>query len=279
MRYFFLLMIVVLFGCHQPEKRTVAKKLLSRADSLSKKRAETERQFRKEHLTDSLKQDSALAKILRYAYNHLHSSYSDVDLKIWDDTTLFTTLTFGNIFSKDKKHLIVQNRVNKYEFNENVYLLDNSKFISVIKEVIPDLTFVVDSVADVNGDGHKDFLLNWYPESGCCARNVYGVYLYTAASGMFSKKYEFINPDFFPKEKVIRGVDYGHPGEVPLYKYKWNGLNVDTVEYIYPTDATRKKFYIVHHYGDEYDPKKRKVISAVPKEYRKIGGYEWFMLD
>jgi hypothetical protein len=133
------------------------------------------------------------------------------------------------------------------------------------------------SIADVNGDGHKDFLLNWYPESGCCARNIYNVYVYIPESGTFSKKYEFINPDFSPKEKVIRGVAYGHPGEVPLYKYKWNGLNVDTIEYIVPTDLSRKSFYIVHRYRDKDDPKKRKVIPVVPKEYRKIGGYEWFM--
>jgi hypothetical protein len=108
MKYFFLLMIVVLFGCHQPEKKGVVKKPVSRADSLRNIRVENRKRFEKEHLIDSLKQDSALAKILRYAYSHNNSSYFETESKLWGDSTLSTTLAFGNIFSKDKKHLIIQ---------------------------------------------------------------------------------------------------------------------------------------------------------------------------
>ena len=38
-----------------------------------------------------------------------------------------------------------------------------------------------------------------------------------------SNNFEFINPTFSPKEKIIRGVCYGHPSETEMYKYKWNG--------------------------------------------------------
>jgi hypothetical protein len=277
MRYFFLLMIVVLFGCHQPEKKVVVKKTVSRAYSLRHVREENEKLSEKEHLDDSLKQDSALSKILSYAYAHINSPHFKTELNLWGDSDLFARLTFGNIFSPVKKHLIIQNRVNLYGFNENVYLLENSKFVNVIREKIPDLTFVIDSIADVNGDHQKDFLLNWYPESGCCARNVFNVYLYVPINGTFTKKYQVINPDFSPSEKIIRGVNYGHPGEVPLYKYKWNGAKIDTIEYIYPADTLKKKFYLVHHRGDQNDPQKRMVLSVVPKEYRKISGYDWFI--
>ncbi|RYU89537.1 hypothetical protein EWM62_14560 [Mucilaginibacter terrigena] len=131
-------------------------------------------------------------------------------------------------------------------------------------------------MADINGDGVNDFVVNWYPSSGCCARNNFHVYLYQK-DNTFSNYFDFINPSFFPKEKLVRGVDYGHPGEVPLYKYKWNGLNVDTVEYIYPADTLKKKFYLVQRYGDNNCPEKRKVLAAVPKEYLKITGYDWFI--
>ena len=277
MRYFFLVMIVVLFGCHQPEKKVLVKKTVSRADSLQHIREENKKLSKKKYLADSLKQDSALSKILSYAYAHINSSHFKTELNLWGDSSLFATLTFGNTFSNDKKHLIVQNRVNLYEFNENVYLLENSKLVNVIKEKIPDLTFVVDSIADVNGDHQKDFLLNWYPESGCCARNVFNVYLYIPINGTFTKKYQVINPNFFPKERLIRGVGYGHPGEVPLYTYKWNGVKLDTIEYIYPADTLKKKFYRVKNYQDLNNPKKRQTLSSIPKEYKIIDAYDWFI--
>ncbi len=58
----------------------------------------------------------------------------------------------------------------------------------------------------------------------------------------FSKNFEFINPTFSPKEKIIRGICYGHPSKTEMYKYKWNGETIDTLEYIsYETDDQREK--------------------------------------
>ena len=37
------------------------------------------------------------------------------------------------------------------------------------------------------------------------------------ALNTFSKNFEFINPTFSPKEKIIRGICYGHPGETEMY--------------------------------------------------------------
>jgi hypothetical protein len=64
---------------------------------------------------------------------------------------------------------------------------------------------------------------------------------------------------------------------VPLYKYKWNGLNIDTIEYIYPADTLKKKFYLVHRHSEQNDSQKRKTLATVPKEYLKIDGYDWFI--
>ncbi len=51
-----------------------------------------------------------------------------------------------------------------------------------------------------------------------------------------------MNPIFYPKEKVIRGMEYG--SDAPLYKYRWNNLKIDTVEYIHKnSEAPTKSIY------------------------------------
>jgi hypothetical protein len=114
--------------------------------------------------------------------------------------------------------------------------------------------------------------------SGCCRRNVYFVYLFRPQSGTFSRKYFFINPTFSPKEKLIRGVEYGQPGETPLYKYRWNGLRVDTVEYIYRVQQGGVAFMRTRKYRSGLPGQKDgKALKAVPMEYRHIEDYAWFL--
>nr|WP_067054455.1 hypothetical protein [Mucilaginibacter sp. L294] len=269
MRYFFLLMIVVLFGCHQPEKKAVAKNKLTSNDST---RIET----RKNEVADSIIQVKLLDAALKYATINLRQNYYQKKIYLNQDTSKNAVLQYGHLFGNNVKHLLLKTN-SSWNINTRIFVFDNGNLKQVLSQTEWDLNFVADTIRDVNGDGFKDFISITYSSSGCCARSYNNVSLYEPAQGAFSKSYFFINPDFFPKEKVIRGVNYGHPGEVPLYKYKWNGANIDTVEYIYPADTLKKKFYLVHHYGDKDNPQKRKTLSAVPKEYLKISGYDWFI--
>ena len=86
-----------------------------------------------------------------------------------------------------------------------------------------------------------------------------------------------MNPTFFPKEKIIRGVKYGHPGEVGLYKYKWDHLQVDTIEFIYPYLKEDGKF--IKTKTQQYRPTKEDgiVLNSLPKEYKSIESIEWFL--
>ncbi|MGZ3753504.1 MAG: hypothetical protein ACXVAU_19620, partial [Mucilaginibacter sp.] len=111
--------------------------------------------------------------------------------------------------------------------------------------------------------------------SGCCRRDIYDVYIYQKGSGAFTKEYEFINPTFSPSEKVVRGVGYGQPGATELYKYKWNGLKVDTVEFIFP-DTAGSKYYTTNRTVNLWLPDKCRLLSAIPKEYHSIKSYDWF---
>jgi hypothetical protein len=143
------------------------------------------------------------------------------------------------------------------------------------------LEYKRDTLQDVNGDGLKDFLVNWYGSTGCCLKNFYAVYLHQQDEGGFSKEYEFINPTFSPKEMVIRGVQYGHPGETEMYKYKWNGPRVDTLEIIYyeRNDNGSKTGNVIREQYSQGNTNNKQIgkLPAVPKEYRRIYGYDWFV--
>lgn len=230
-----------------------------------------------EYTVDSIAQVKAIKAILKYATQHKGDASFKKKLTLFYDTALSAQLTFGHLFSPDKKHLLVVNKSNYVYTNINVYVFEHDKFRLVLSLEDGTLNYIGISIRDINGDHFKDLLHNWEPSSGCCAKDIYNVYLYLPKKGTFSNFFKFINPTFSPSEKVIRGVDYGHPGEVPLYKYKWNGLHVDTVEYIYPADTVKERFYKVHHYGDYRNPKKRKILKSVPKEYLKAVGYSWFI--
>jgi hypothetical protein len=275
MKYFFLLMIVVLFGCHQPEKTSVQKTKTVKKNTAKPNRTARRIQLEKEWHLDSLKDEAVVNDVITYI-NSNKLTKADKQLRMWKDTSTSVHIRLGKLFSKNLRHLILRSHVD-WRMILYIYRIESTgKMIREIRDDWSDLTYIGDKVTDINGDGVNDFIVNWYPSSGCCARNNYHVYLYQK-NETFSPYFDLINPSFFPKERIIRGVDYGHPGEVPLYKFKWNGVTLDTVEYIYPADTLKKKFYLVHHYGDEDNPLKRKTLSAIPKEYVKIDGYDWFI--
>ncbi|MGC3946473.1 MAG: hypothetical protein QM762_18445 [Chryseolinea sp.] len=141
------------------------------------------------------------------------------------------------------------------------------------------MTYINDTIRDVNGDGFKDFLVNWYPSAGCCLSDIYNVYLNLPYKNIFSDDYEFINPTFSPKEKIIRGIGYGHPGEVELYKYKWNNLEIDTVEFIHPYRDHEGKFIRSKQPHYPRTVKEGTVLNETPKEYHNIENYDWFTGD
>jgi hypothetical protein len=273
MRYFLLLMMVVLFGCHKPEKKSVAEKLATPAAKAYY--SSKQKQYQQESIADSLHLDNMLNAALLYADKHKAEVKFKKKLVRWSDSlgaNANVLLNYGHLFSADKKHLIVTRHVWGNMTYINVFELQNSRFVKVNNQYKEGCDFIRYLIKDVNGDGQKDFLTHWYPTSGCCRRDVYDVYLYLQKQEAFTGQYEFVNPTFSPSEKIIRGVDYGQPGETGLYKYKWNGLKVDSVEYIFP-DIKGGKYYIGKTRDYHHDSK---VISAVPAEYRHIESYGWF---
>ena len=189
-----------------------------------------------------------------------------------------TRVAVNNFFSKDFKHLIVHMSQPSDEHVEVpgeyivIYVKQDSGFKQVLAHKEWTTTYTNDTLQDVNGDGLNDLIVNGYGSNGCCLKAFAEVYLYLPQTGTFSEIYDFINPTFSAKEKVVRGVEYGHPGETSIYKYKWNGLQVDTLEKIYfeKDDNGKKTGKFIRK------TTKEEQLKQVPAEYQHIYGYDWF---
>ena len=141
-------------------------------------------------------------------------------------------------------------------------------------------SFLGDTIMDINGDKVKDYILFSYPSSGCCLANTDEIHLYNNQNDAFEGGMRVLNPTYSPKEKIIRGVEYGHPGEGGIYKLKWvNNYDLDTVEYIYPY-YLKKDFYIkTKKLAYRPTEKNGELLSSLPVEYADILGIKWFLDD
>lgn len=279
-----ILVVFLLFvaACKQKPKHAFSTNSLNKTEALSMARQDTNKinaerlEYKKQEIRDSTTAKRMLDEMLILAKSNINEPAFSKTIAI-DGDRVYSFAKIGNLFSKDKRHLFVRRVVQPTVVFLDVYLIEKSIFKKVLEVKDWYLVYTGDTIKDVNGDKVKDFLFNWYGSSGCCARNAYDVYIYNNATGGFMEKLNFINPVFSASEKMVRGVEYGHPGEVPLYKFKWVGADVDTIEYIYPADTIKKKFYLVKRHEDVDNPEKRRIITTIPAEYRKISGYDWFI--
>jgi hypothetical protein len=202
-----------------------------------------------------------LAKTLEKALKIVNNKRDNDKFEIQTDTL---SIYYGHLFSTAEKHVIIK-RTFAYGVYIDIYKLKNDSFKPVCSKKADALTFIGDTIQDINGDGLKDYLFHWYPESGCCMRNVYDVFL-QKKDGDFTDETEFINPVFSAKEKTIRGICYGW--SAPYYQYKWNGYIVDTVEYIYRSDSIKNKQFIKRKHFNEKE--KGEILNQLPDEYMNL---------
>lgn len=255
-----------------PEIRTSYKPAIKTKASI----APRQNHHLKEINEESLNLARMLQDVLLYANKHKNEYSFQKKLRSWNFAyAAEAVLSFGHLFSLQRKHLIVKRMLWGTTLAVDVFLYGNHKFKRVCSQYFENNTFVKYLIKDVDGDNAPDFLMHWYPSSGCCIRDVCNVCLQKRHTGVFTGKYRFINATFSPFEKIIRGVGYGHPGDVQLYKFKWDGLKVDTIEFIFP-DTISKKFHVFKHWNDFDNRKAGKFLAFVPKEYHNIEGYDWF---
>ena len=275
MRWFWSVMMVAFCSeCKQPDRKKVLSYDTITIDLRQRPQIRVANdKVQPRQYEDAVNLNIMMRDIVAYARKHKAKSFYKKSLKIWNfGYQSEAELKYGKLFSSTVKYLIVRRKFYGTVVAMNVLKLEGSNFVSIVSQPVDNLTYLNSGVKDINGDGLKDYFVHWYPSSGCCRRDIYDVYLYQKSKEAFTDRYEFTNPTFSPLEKIIRGVDYGQLGDVALYKYKWNGLKLDTIEYIFP-DTIGKKYYISK--TREFS-KSVKVLKAVPMEYQRIKSDDWF---
>jgi len=278
-------LLMTLLSCGQPkEKKSVTvvttDTLQTTIDKKEKERLEKRREIEEQDNTDSIRLDNVLQVALKIANQNINKGRFVKKYDVLPDSIpVSVEIILDYHFSKANPHLIIR-RNEPGAIHIDIYSKGDNKFEKVVSHEQWAMTYVNDTIRDINGDGLNDFVVNWYGASGCCLKAFSNVYLLRQDKKAFSDNFEFINPTFSAKENIIRGVCYGHPGETEMYKYKWNGEKVDTLEYVSyeKNDKGVKTGKVVistdRTFGDKF--KTFKVLNSVPTEYRKIEGYDWF---
>lgn len=272
-----ILFVVFLLSCGQTARQD--KKAHVKSDSIAtgdmeKRPAKESRQEQE----DSFRLDRALKDAFKIAETAFGTNNFIKQYKMQPAGSSYAInveIVIGKLFSNDKEYFLLRRHV-PWATYLDLYMLVDDKPEKLIERLQHGMTYVSDTIFDANGDGYKDFLVHWYPLSGCCKRDIYNVYLNQAGKGKFTTDYEFVNPTFSAKEQVVRGVTYGHPGEVGLYKYKWNGLQVDTIEFIYPDALVTGQFIKTRKRAHRPTQGEGVVLKVVPKGYHSIESYSWF---
>ncbi len=276
--------MMTFFSCGQPnKKKNVAvitnATLQTNLGKNEKERLEQRKKIEEQGNSDSLRLDKILQDALKIAnQNFGKDSFIEKYEVSTDSIPVNVEITLDYYFTKANPHLIIR-RNDPGAIHIDIYSKCDNRFEKVVSHEQWPMTYVNDTIRDINGDGLNNFVVNWYGANGCCLKAFSNVYLLRQDKKAFSENFEFINPTFSPKEKIVRGVCYGHPGETEMYKYKWNGEKVDTLEYVsYEKNEKGKTGKIIistdSPYSDKF--KKLKVLNSVPTEYKTIEGYNWF---
>jgi len=289
---FILVLLTTFFSCGQPtEKKNVTvdttDKLQTKSDKEENERLEKRKKIEEQEKADSIRLDNILQNALKIANQNFDKNrFSDKYEVSTDYIPVNVEINLDYYFTKARPHLIIRRDDIEGAIGItyiDIYSKGDNNFEKVVSHKQWYMEYRNDTIRDINGDGLNDFVVNGYGVNGCCLKAFSIVYLLRQDKKSFSKNYDFINPTFSPKEKIIRGLCYGYPGETTMYKYKWNGEKVDTLEYIsYEKNEKGVKTGKViistdEPYGDNY--KILKIVNSVPTEYRKIEDYDWFTGD
>jgi len=287
-RFLFILISVLfcLFSCNKRkniQQASDSRDTIENIESEAKENNDRQQQLAKErherdisYLLDSICRTEALTDVFSQVNKQIDAPFfenefeytSDAVIEGTTDYTIPVKFRFGNLFSHGCKHLIVS-QYSPFYMGAFIDVFQNKdgQFKHLIS--LDERAVINDTIKDINGDGLKDLDIWSYSHSGCCRRNLHTVFL-QKQDGTFTEEYEFINPNFYPKEGLIRGVTYGYDSK--LYKYKWNGWTVDTLEFVFRKGKNQDdeyfEYYRINSKGDTSQ------VKNIPKEYLSIDDFD-----
>ncbi|QHI37657.1 hypothetical protein IMCC3317_30380 [Kordia antarctica] len=230
----------------------------------------------------SMRMYNILNRAILKANPHLKKERYETHYEEFEDSlsTVTIRISIGHLFSEKERHLLIA-RSDMGEIYHNIYVIKKNDIETVLENKHWKITYISDTIQDINGDNLKDFVINGYGSSGCCLKAFSEVFILKKDNRSFSDRYHFINPTFSPKEHLIKGICYGHLGETEMYKYKWNEEAIDTIEFIsfQKNKLGEKTGNIIRSNKRFWIEKGKKdiIVTKIPKEYREIYGFDWFM--
>ncbi len=96
-----------------------------------------------------------------------------------------------------------------------------------------------DTLLDVNGDGYDDLVSMQPASSGCCPGRKDVIFLFDPQHDRFRRGGALMNPVYYA-DGIVRGLEYGHPSEVPVYETRFDGFRATVTECIYPIPGTTR---------------------------------------
>jgi hypothetical protein len=282
-------MILIGLGCNHDEKSSQNNKELPKTDTSSGqpnfKTIEQMEQSRQRLLDSNYSfLDKMLDTVLKAANQRTqeHSFSGKIDTALFGYKDMYATYEFGNIFSKDRKHLLVKRFINEYgtysaSLYSEIYLFRNNSLEKVAADTVTE-TFE-ENLEDLNCDGFVDYVVNSYSGAGCCPRSADNGYLYNPKDG------HFVFVDFFNREsncpdRVFYETSYGYDFDIEVFKYKWMGMKKVLLEsfgrtFVSLGDLSKNpKTYTKTIYPSE----KKIILKNAPEEYKKLQIFDYFKI-
>tara|TARA_R110002049_G_scaffold7173_2_gene42557 strand:+ start:319 stop:951 length:633 start_codon:yes stop_codon:yes gene_type:complete len=185
-----------------------------------------------------------------------------------DSLTFLTGYVFSNHITH--KYIRVSNFSGTYV---QVYSSNDNYRKPIFSVRLGWMSFVSDSIFDINGDKVIDLAIHWYPSSGCCLADIYDCYLYNQKIDQFSEKVEIPNPTFYPDRNLTFSMSYGHPGETEFREFKWTNNNLDTTKKYQWNDRTQDHIVLSNIKSGI-----KTELDEIPEEIKELNGIEWFMM-
>jgi len=283
---YFIIVLIFFSGCKRAPNNTTNKSTVeSSVNPLKTAKAIMEGKQIVNDKADSIHLETLLIKCLKIAdLNKDNESFrgqidsAEID---YDKRACYATYQYGTLFSGERKHLLIKRFIiNGFETEmySDIFLFADNNFKKTVADTSAGIGYYNDTIADVNNDGYKDFIIRSYSNSGCCPRDLWNGYLYNHERNKFNF-IEFFNPEFNPARNEVFESDYGHPGAIKIYKYKWAGLIKKKVEEIYPpgADGINQPPKPYSFTKVVYPGEKKQIIKNAPEEYKKLKIYEYFI--
>ena len=137
-------------------------------------------------LTDSLVIDKTLVEALNISNQNIEKNtfYKEYETELNDGSSVKIQIDLDYHFTPQHSHLIIH-RITIGDVYIDIYSKDKNKFEKVLSHKEWAITYINDTIKDVNGDGYKDLVINGYGSSGCCLKAYSLVYLFRPVIRLF----------------------------------------------------------------------------------------------